>query len=180
MTVPQQIQAVLDTAAITIAHFRHRPDQAVPHLYRLLDACTMSFLETHQSACKAGCSASCCKQGKVAVSPSEALYIAHTCKDLPKARIRQFIEDGIDRCPLLDANNRCSIYMNRPLQCRAYNVPDASKCNESFGATSLLAAQLQEMTFRYQKLNLANALLVAMSSRSYGKWLKGDDQLWLQ
>jgi Fe-S-cluster containining protein len=92
--------------------------------------------------CKSGCSW-CCHQS-VEVTIPEAILIAGELADPTDPR-RQTMLDTADRfrgrslieryrarspCALL-VDNRCSVYENRPLMCRAMMATDASACHAS-------------------------------------------------
>lgn len=89
--------------------------------------------------CAAGC-ASCCHLS-VAVPPGVAALIRdHVVAHFPAeaqagliARLKQAadIEAGpgqSGRCPLLGADDRCTVYAVRPISCRAFTSPSAARC----------------------------------------------------
>lgn len=75
--------------------------------------------------CAAGC-ATCCHT-RLSITAIEADAIAAWARDLP-AEERAAIAAAAraasaDRCPALDAADRCRIYAARPLVCRSHGVP---------------------------------------------------------
>ena len=176
---PDPLTMILDTCRITLAHYRHQPVEAIPHIHKVFDTFMESFTTTNNTACKFGCHARCCKNGDVAVSPLEVLYICRVA-DLSdiKVNIQQFVIHGVKRCPLLDCNDKCGIYSVRPMQCRGYCVPNASKCEQAYGVTSNLATEIMKIMPNHLRLLLPQALLVGIQSRTHSKFSNGDMTPW--
>jgi uncharacterized protein len=68
--------------------------------------------------CKGLCHGAC---GVVTMSREEWKRICDRLGHAPKG-------DETLRCPMLDADNRCSVYDIRPLICRLYGVADGLPC----------------------------------------------------
>jgi Fe-S-cluster containining protein len=145
-------------------NFRRELDHALDLAPTMADAAlaAMSITQTASTAirenfpnqtplgCREGCSA-CCHLF-VSVPPGVTALIAdHIRKTFSSADLTalqqrlqsaaQEIEQATTtsevraRCPLLDANDKCSIYDIRPLSCRAFTSTDAGCCNAMvFGA----------------------------------------------
>ena len=76
--------------------------------------------------CKAGC-ADCC--GLIAVSKLELKRIVARTGIKPEMlktsfRLKQLKKTGCLDCPLLDSQNKCSVYDIRPAICRVYGASD--------------------------------------------------------
>ncbi len=96
--------------------------------------------------CKSGC-AWCCYQS-VEVTIPEAILVAAQLADPNDPRRRRILENAAsfralserDRrrtgkpCALLGADNRCSVYDDRPLLCRAMMASDAEGCHKAHAA----------------------------------------------
>jgi Fe-S-cluster containining protein len=96
--------------------------------------------------CKSGC-AWCCYQS-VEVTIPEAILVAAQLGDPNDPRRRRMLENAAlfrglserDRrrtgkpCALLGADNRCSVYEDRPLLCRAMMASDAEGCHQAHAA----------------------------------------------
>lgn len=175
-TMTDVLQALFQAVDLAVVANRTQPHKAMPHLYELLESAIGNWKQNNPVACGANC-ALCCHSQDIATFPAEALYIARTAK-LDKAKIKDHVINGIPCCPLLDGDCNCGVYSIRPLICRAYMVPDKTKCNESYGAPVGLAVDMSRRTLRYQRLRLAPALLIALSDKTLSRWIKGDDKLW--
>jgi Fe-S-cluster containining protein len=100
-------------------------------------------------ACRAGCSACC--HGPIGVTVPEVIRVGRVLLDeatdadglavldrARKAEAARVGRVGRDRerlrhpCPLLDEAGSCSIYEDRPLNCRSWSSFDASACNAYF------------------------------------------------
>ncbi len=101
--------------------------KALAKIDQVFQSCTLPI------SCAAGCSACC--HGRVDISKHEKrLIMPHIkAKEVDRERLHkqcQALEQGVwdqlpfadRRCVLLDAQDRCSIYENRPLLCRRYFV----------------------------------------------------------
>ena len=97
--------------------------------------------------CKSGC-AYCCHVRVEATIPEAIMVFAHLID--PADPRRQRVLDNADRlqsmdeagrmfarvpCPML-IDDKCSIYEDRPLMCRAMMAADAAKCHAAFHSTS--------------------------------------------
>jgi Fe-S-cluster containining protein len=96
--------------------------------------------------CKSGC-AWCCYQSVEATIP-EAILVAIQLTDPADPRRAKILENAArfrdaserDRrlagapCPLLGADNRCSVYDNRPLMCRAMMAGKSEQCRAAHEA----------------------------------------------
>ncbi len=98
--------------------------------------------------CRPGCHFCCYEQ--VNVTPPEVFSLAdHIRANWSEGRIRSLrkkltaaasLSRDLDheayfaariRCPLLDSEDRCSVYAVRPLMCRAYNSLDVAACERA-------------------------------------------------
>lgn len=76
--------------------------------------------------CRAGC-ASCCAV-ELTVCSVEAAALYQALLHLPTSHLRALADHAEQatqqpRCPLLDAQDRCAIYADRPLVCRTQGLP---------------------------------------------------------
>src|SRR3954469_12803623 len=169
----------------------------------LADAASVS-LRTHipnqpSLACGSGCAACCHLYVQVppGVAAVMAAHIAAHFAQAEQHALRQRLQDAADaargaadpaklrwRCPLLGADDRCTVYDVRPLSCRAFTSRSLARCREVvFGdiqdgsgveqnaahyrihmeATAALEHAAQQRGAPVQQRGLADALLDEMN-----------------
>jgi len=97
------------------------------------------------------------------------------------------------RCPLLDESNRCRAYEARPLACRIHNSVDAEACRKNLDDESVAVPVIPafeetlspvlnglndgcfQAGLASRDLELAPALLLALTTDAGERWIKGED-----
>lgn len=125
-------------------------------------------------ACRAGC-AYCC-HNRVTAPAHEVLALAQAIEQLEpaqRARVIERVQRSAERveamsgatafrtpmpCALLDENNTCRTYENRPSSCRRYHSLSLSDCEDSFSRPEDLTS----------KVRLSTPLLAANTAQALG------------
>jgi Fe-S-cluster containining protein len=125
-------------------------------------------------ACGKGC-ALCC-HNRVTAGPHEILTLAHAIEQLPDPQRAAMVErvarnaerveamSGAEafrtpmRCAMLDQDNACSLYDDRPSSCRKYHSLSLKDCETSFSRPSDLGS----------KIRLSTPLLAASAAQAMG------------
>lgn len=173
-----------------------------------MDRIGESFTEMADIACRKGC-AWCCTV-RVTATPPEIFNAArHIRERRPELVARIFAEsrvtNGLENvaradlrrwCPLLAADQSCSIYAVRPTTCRAVMAPDARYCLDGFDGlhddfrffarpmelstwfTCAVLAALRGRGLVAEKYELTQALAIALADPgAEAAWCAGGDPL---
>jgi Fe-S-cluster containining protein len=159
-------------------------------------------------ACRKAC-AFCCHQ-RVSVTGAEALALANAIRGRPElaaaVRAGRFALAGRKaaegnaprlswlRCPLLDADDGCSVYAVRPLACHGYVSVDVEDCRKALVDSHapvrepgdyktmrdlcrvILLSALSANGLSHAHYELTAALATALdTAKAEGRWLKGED-----
>lgn len=176
--------------------------RAVRHVVELFERSVPESARA-QLACASGC-AFCCYQ-PVRVTAAEAFFLAGQLRERPEteAAVRAAADMLSDRqadapkvawlrCPLLDADNGCSAYAARPLNCHAYvsvNVEDCKAVEAGAvvmepapyktikeGARVMLQAALRANGLPDTSYELNAALRAVLDTdHAEKRWLRGED-----
>jgi len=110
----------------------------VQYYYDLIEEITEISGMNDAITCKAGCGFCC--HAEIPVNSFEAIYIKEIISGLDIDKDALLIQLAADtyndldfkkrRCVLLDSDNKCTIYKNRPLVCRSHNSIEVKEyCN---------------------------------------------------
>ncbi len=94
---------------------RHRPAEQLANVYAAMPTV----------ACKGLCQAGCASVGMTPLE-QEQIWIRHRLR-LPLLDAVALGKPG-GRCPALNAEGRCRVYVSRPFICRAYGTTERLRC----------------------------------------------------